>query len=451
MSKAKYLVFILSVANISLCTQHKNLLEQAREHKNKGNAHKAITCYQKAINADSHNLQANLELALEYYHIQNYEPALEILEQLSQILPNNHFVFLIMAKIYHNTRIMDKAIENYKKVIKLNPDDKNAYSQLGYCYLTSGDYKRGHEAWSARSKNEPVTQNNAIDAYDGKQDLHGKTILMQDEGGFGDLFQWIRFARELKHKGANIVVQARKAAIPLLSYCQYIDKVIPQETNFEAFDYKMHVGTLFHINKMTLETIPTEVPYLYPNKELVKKWQNYFKHDNNFKIGICWDPQTYRDANTGKLIENTRAIPLFNFYEISQLENVSIYSLQQKNGLDQLAHMPSDFNIKLFNTNFDCTHGSFMDTAAAMQHLDLIITADTSIGHLAGALGVKVWTLLPFEADWRWMLNRSDSPWYPTMRLFRQKKAGQWGPVLDEVINELHKLPTIKSNNRYHY
>lgn len=128
-------------------------------------------------------------------------------------------------------------------------------------------------------------------------------------------------------------------------------------------------------------------------------------------------------------------IQLATFDPLAQLQNIQLYSLQKIHGYKELQNCT--FNLHIFDETFDRDNGRFMDTAAIMKNLDLIITIDTSIAHLAGALGVPVWVLLPYKADWRWMLNKTNSPWYPTMRLFRQKKPGDWETVIQEIIKEL--------------
>ena len=157
-------------------------------------------------------------------------------------------------------------------------------------------------------------------------------------------------------------------------------------------------------------------------KKLTKEWQQKLATDKNFKIGLCWHADPHKNSNDMivKLHGAEKSVPLKILAELSTLPNVSLYSLQKVDGLDQLIDLPPHVQVKTFDC-FDEEHGPFMDTAAIMKNLDLMITVDTSVAHLAGGLGIPVWLLLPYSADWRWMLDRDDSPWYPTMQLFRQK------------------------------
>jgi ADP-heptose:LPS heptosyltransferase len=184
-------------------------------------------------------------------------------------------------------------------------------------------------------------------------------------------------------------------------------------------------------------TIPHNTPYLYANNQLVEYWRKKLASDHTFKIGICWQADTHDNAREKavKTDAQKKSIPLALLAQLATIPNVTLYSLQKINGLDQLNHTDA---VQVFD-NLDEDNGPFMDTAAIMINLDLIITIDTSIAHLAGGLGVPVWVLLFHHADWRWMLDRTDSPWYPTMKLFRQKQPDKW----QSIINVLQKTIII--------
>jgi len=429
------------------------------------------------------NIQANTRkkaqekynLGIQYFRDGKLYKSLSVFRGLCRTFPNSHLIIWMLANCYRELGNMPQAIEYYKKSIALKPDHKLSYTDLGWCYFAIGDFQKGYEVQSkvgidgSRGYDKGHTNFGSLGCrfYDGKVDIKGKTILIKDEGGFGDMFQWIRFAKTIKEKGAYVIVEARKNIIPLLSNCPYIDRLIPQRTGFDDFDYHIYAGGIFRVLKYDLDDMPNQVPYLYPDKKLEQKWGAILAKDKNFKIGICWDPCRCINPQTGKLARNKRAIPLKYFYPLSKIKNVSLYCLQQRNGLEQVCNMPHDFSMRMFDKDFDRVHGSFSDTAAVMKHLDLVITADTSVAHLAGALGVPVWVMLPYSPDWRWMYERSDSYWYPTMKLFRQPiftsagvedktglpeeafaktglpeeafaKTG-WGSVMDQVVSELEK------------
>jgi hypothetical protein len=193
--------------------------------------------------------------------------------------------------------------------------------------------------------------------------------------------------------------------------------------------------------KTRINTIPyANEAYLPVDPNLLPQWKNYLSRDRNFKIGICWNGNSqYRTAGLRKAVAQ-KAIPLTLLAELSQIPGVTLYSLQRTDGNRQEENLPSSLAVTLLPFDFDITHGRFMDTAAIMKNLDLVITVDTAILHLAGGLGVRTWGLLPYSSDWRWLIDRSDTPWYSSVTLFRQKSAGNWEDVMLRVKTELISL-----------
>ena len=186
------------------------------------------------------------------------------------------------------------------------------------------------------------------------------------------------------------------------------------------------------------KTAPQNIPYIFPDPNLVKYWQNQLKHDTNLKVGICWQVDVQNDKS--KLLIARRGYPLEQFALLGDIQNVSFYSLQKYDGTEQLSALPANFRLHTFD-GFDDQAGPFMDTAGLMKNLDLVITVDTAVAHLAGALGCNVWLLHPYAtADWRWVHGRSDSHWYPTMRIFKQHEPFGYENVIKEVKYALQKL-----------
>lgn len=187
------------------------------------------------------------------------------------------------------------------------------------------------------------------------------------------------------------------------------------------------------------------IPYIFADPERIAYWHEQLKHDTNFKIGICWQPSVHNDVS--RLPIARRGIPLSQFFKLGAIPGVTLYSLQCVEGLEQLGTIPPEINLVTFDKHFDKDYGNFVDTAAVMHELDLIISADTATAHLAGAMGRPVWLLLPYSTDWRWLVNRTDSPWYPTMRIFKQPRPFDWDNAMKEVydtfFNEVFKKGTL--------
>jgi hypothetical protein len=261
------------------------------------------------------------------------------------------------------------------------------------------EYEWRWETYLASSK-----RNFSQPLWDG-YDIKGRTILLYDEAGFGDTIQFIRYA-------------------PLVA--QYgIQQIVGRGEELPKFDVHCPLSSLPLIFDTRLESIPTKIPYIYVEPKLIQKWRNKVQHDEfKTKIGLVW---------AGRSISSCS---LETFSTIAQIDNITFYSLQKGEAKKQAKNPPKGMSF------IDLTEdiNDFSDTAALIENLDLIITVDTAVAHLAGALGKSVWTLLPFVPDWRWMLNRDDSPWYPTMRLFRQPSLGDWESVIDKIKDELLKL-----------
>lgn len=328
---------------------------------------------------------------------------------------------------------MQAAIEQYNKVIEKEPTHFFAHFGLSQCYLSTGMYKQGFELFEYRSKdiqsfkNDIETLKTLIAQT---KSLSNIKILLRCEWGIGDNIQFIRFAQELKNRGAIIYVQTHNALKKIFSLCPYLDKVIEVGELFPPHDLQIPILSLGYILDINLASLESRQPYIYADPLLVETWRKKISANATFNIGICW--QGNGDRQAPALLNKN--ISLQELMPICEIKKTSVYSLQK-------FQTNSDFKtaqIHFFN-DFDETNGRFMDTAALIQVLDLIITVDTSIAHLAGALGKPVWLLLPFRSDWRWMQNRNDSPWYSTMCVFRQPCAGDWKGLMNQVCTELQR------------
>jgi tetratricopeptide (TPR) repeat protein len=377
--------------------------------------------------------------AADLYNQRDLPRALEAFNQLALMVPNNPLVHFNIGKVFQEATQYRQAIEAYKKALELKPDILAAYSGLGTCYLILSEMETAWGYWRAWFARRDNASADAKPLWQG-EDLKGKRILIEDEGGFGDIIQWIRYAQLLKEKGGSVILETKASVIPLLSSCKAVDQFVAVGSPRPEYDVRVPFERIHCQANTTMQTIPAKVPYLHAKKELVEQWKSKLATDSkNLKIGICWSAQQFMNAQTGKPFVNHRSIPLEILATLASIENVSLYSLQQVNGLDQLKTLPRDLKVHTFDFDFDQRNGKFMDTAAVMMNLDLIITVDTSIAHLAGALGRHVWVMIPQDCDWRWYINRKDSPWYPTMRLFRQPEPGDWQTVINNVSTALHK------------
>lgn len=383
----------------------------------------------KATYIDPYFFEAYYLLGNIYKALNNVPQAIQAYSNALQLKPHHKDLVNTLYNLAYtlkNTDHIDEAITCYQKVLKCEPQHAHAHLGIAQCYLIQGKLNKGFEEFEWRAPEIKKFKH-----YDWKNaDLTGKTILVRCEWGFGDCIQFIRYLKLIKNQGARVILQLYKPLVDLFALCPYIDKIVQSGHIFPKHDIQIPLLSLPHIFGTTLETIPTEVPYIFADRQLIGHWQKKLP-TKKINIGICWCGSGDHKA----LPSLNKNIQLATFDPLAQLQNIQLYSLQKIHGYKELQNCT--FNLHIFDETFDRDNGRFMDTAAIMKNLDLIITIDTSIAHLAGALGVPVWVLLPYKADWRWMLNKTNSPWYPTMRLFRQKKPGDWETVIQEIIKEL--------------
>ena len=221
--------------------------------------------------------------------------------------------------------------------------------------------------------------------------------------------------------------------LPLL-VASGIDKVVAIDEPLPRFDLHVPLMSLPFVLGTRLDSVPHDVPYLAVEPERVVRWREELAAVAGFKIGIAWQGRREYRA------DRQRSIPLVQFAPLAAVPGVRLLSLQKGYGSEQLAALAGRFEVVDLGVRLDQGGGAFLDTAAAMQSLDLVVTSDTAIAHLAGALGVRVWLALGRVPEWRWMHRAETSPWYPTMRLFRQRTAGDWSDVFSQVAGELSTL-----------
>jgi hypothetical protein len=430
--------------SLSAAAQAQELLETVRQSAPKArwcNEHnkkqEAIHHYEQAIAQEPNNLQARLELGNLYFEQENFPQALTQYRSILNYAPD-------CVSVLFNAACAETKLGNYRAVIPLcehillkDPAHPYAQQSLGIAYLATGDFAQGWYYFEDRWKKPRIDIQHCREYVHTHADLSGKTFLVTQEWGFGDTFMMMRFVRELKVRGARIILMVKKELISLLALCPYIDSVISFQTAAPAYDFSTSMLSLPWIFDIYDETkIPT-VPALCADTKLTTFWrQKISSVKKNYTIGICWQ------TDGGKTTCLSRNIPLEIIALLADLEGVTIYSLQ-KNASAELLKINNHLIIDL-GKDFDTVHGAFMDTAALMKNLDLVITIDTAIAHLAGALGVPVWLLLSAAPDWRWMLDRIDSPWYPTMRIFRQQIPYDWQSLIASVGQELKKIISHK-------
>ena len=417
----------------------------AKHYKNKRDVEKEILFLKKVLQIKPDHFFANKRLAMLLYENDKDQEALALFKKAYEHNSDAKDCLYYMSYIYyHGAYDAQNAAKYMEQFIAFDKNNVTAYILLHDCYMRLHQFKKAHAQHD--KKDVALFQKGLAKLpdkiWDGS-DLRGKTILVRDNVGIGDLFCWLRYIQRMKQMGATVVLHVRPYLVPILSTCLYIDKIIPKGKPVPPFDYQVPVGRIPYYFIYSIDAMKMDAPYMYANDMLTLHWKNKLVHDTGFKVGVCWDPCVYKNKKNKVIIKNKRAIPLCFFSLLAHVEHTHFYSLQRVNGVGQINN--AGFELSVFGEQFDKKYGSFSDTAAVMKNLDLIITADTSVAHLAGALGVAVWVLLPFVPDWRWTMQEGITPLYPTMRLFRQKNPGDWESVMKDVYQELCAL--VKKEN----
>lgn len=393
---------------------------------------KAAACFSKAVELRPQFAEAHNNLGEANRRQGKLDNALDSFRVALNIAPNYATALGNLGAVLHEQGKYEEAAEYYKSALRLDPEYVTAHLNQALIWLLNGDFSRGWLEYEWRVRNLPgFCGDTSLPVWDGAP-LTG-TILLRAEQGLGDSIQFIRYARMVKERVSRVIVECQKPLLPLLSSYKGIDQLVSQGDVLPHCDVQIPFLSLPRVFGTTLESIPCDVPYLTADPNLVEQWRSELSKDRFFKIGIAWQG---RPDNPSR----QRIIRLSQFAPLAEVEGVRLYSLQKGPGVEQLDSIKGEFQVIDFGSSLDEAAGAFMDTAAIMKNLDLVITADTSIPHLAGALGVPVWVALPVVCDWRWLQESPECPWYPTMRLFRQTKPGDWSDVFERIAAALRDL-----------
>ncbi len=395
----------------------------------------AADSLQHALAIQPNLVQALASLAAVFVEQDKLSEAVGCCQRALGIRPNYAIAYANLGAALQCAGQLDDAVRCIHKALELDPANPSAHLNQSALLLIKGDFDQGWPQYEWRWKtNNLVDREFAIPKWEG-QPLTGKTILIHAEQGLGDTIQFIRYAPLVKQLGPTVVVECQKPLMNLLATCRGIDRLVAFEDDLPPADFHLPLLSLPGALKTSLETIPADVPYLSAREDLVQDWRARLKELSGFRIGINWH---------GRFGISRRDIPLDSCATLAQSPGVRLVNLQKGASAEELAALGGPSMIIDPGNDIDTTRGAFMDTAAIMKNLDLVITSDTSIAHLAGALGVPVWVALPFVPDWRWLLDRTDSPWYPTMRLFRQKSPGDWTAPFAEIKEQLQQSIAAK-------
>ncbi|MEJ6023744.1 tetratricopeptide repeat protein [Ramlibacter sp. PS4R-6] len=415
--------------NYGFCLEHTGAVE------------KSVRLYRKALALKPDFMEAQVDLSGVLWRIEDFQGALAHAQKAIELAPDNPYAVRILGTAYLNLNQLEEAEKYLRRALELQPEFSLAEIDLAFTLLLGGRLEEGWPMYARRWRDtermvRPPFYNPQLE-WQGRtaQPARGKRIAVYAEQGLGDVIQFIRYVRELQADGATVYGVIQQELVPLVEHsfpgveCLKGGKVLEADHHVALLDLPMHYGT-------RLESIPAGIPYLRAPQDNVQEWgQRLPPAEGRLRVGLAWSG-SLRQVNN-----NNRAVRLSHFRPLLDMPELQCFSLQKGEcgvftdiapGGEQLVDLTGEWN-------------DFTDSAAMIENLDLVITVDTSIAHLAGAIGKECWVLLAPNADWRWLLEREDCPWYPTLRLFRRGFGEARAKQVERVVQALQQRLAISS------
>lgn len=393
----------------------------------------AVDCYRRALKFNPNFPIALNNLGNSLRYVNCVEEADQCFQKAIDLKPDYLNAMKNRGTLHLWTGAIDRGLAYYEQALKINPHEAELHRNLGVIYLLQGRFEEGWNEYRWRWRVGDLHRaNTSIPLWDGS-DLNGRRILLTAEQGLGDTLNFVRFAKVLRERDAQTLVHCQPQLLALLQNSPELGPMYPNSLPLtQPFDVQCSLVDVADILKIHDRNIPSSCPYISPSPQLANYWAGKLPRQPGLRrVGIAWQ------GNPDHQADAFRSIPLAQFEALAEIPNLQLVSLQSGYGVEQLSDWKGTKPILSLGAEIDKTSGAFMDTAAIMQQLDLVITSDTSIAHLAGALGIQTWLALNYVPDWRWMLERSSSPWYPTVTLFRQPALGDWGGVFRMIQRAL--------------
>jgi tetratricopeptide (TPR) repeat protein len=413
-------------------------------HFNRGIALGALTRYEEEIesydkalslNPGDSRIIANRGVALA--ELGRLQEAIAWLDKSLAVNPANAEALASRGSALSGLGRYDEAAESHNRALAIAPDYPEAHWNLSHIHLLCGDFDKGWKGYEWRWKTKrfrTALRKSAKPQWLGKQALQGKRILIYSEQGLGDTIQFCRYVELVAALGAEVILEVQAPLKTLLSGLKGVHRILARGETVPDFDFHSSLLSLPLAFESRLDTIPGRNSYITACPDLASKWSARMNNAGGRHIGIVWAGSA---TNTN---DRNRSLPLEAFLPLTK---VGLMPVSLQKDLKAADKAVLDKHPEILHFEEDIT--DFSDTAALIGSVDLVVTVDTSVAHLAGAMGKPVWILLPHEPDFRWLLNRDDSPWYPTARLFRQPAIGDWNTVIDDVTRELTSFGKVSS------
>ncbi|MRW85659.1 methyltransferase domain-containing protein [Pseudoduganella sp. FT26W] len=412
------------------------LIAQAGQLLQQGRAEDAKTIASRAVEIAPQDTRAILALCDVYDALELFDEEIQLLEEKRSCFPAPDAVWLRQGFCHEHAGRTDAALHCFEQALALNPASALAHIYAGRQLMRKGEFSRGLREmiwmWHGKNPELGLTQQAGIFADESaRSTLPGKPLLLVADSGLGDSIQFVRYARQLKAAGANVAVQVPPTLARLFQHADGVDLVSTPDSPPSGAWTTVPMHNLMCAFDTTLETIPAQTPYLRADEREAAQWRERLQDFRGLRVGLCWG------GNPGFPRDRARSVPFALMARLLDQPGVTFFSLQKD--ADHQAPNLIDWTSELHD---------MAATAALVQNLDLVISVDSAVAHLAGALGREVWLLNRFDTCWRWLEERTDSPWYPNMTLFRQHAPKAWPEVMDRVSAALADLATSFERGR---
>lgn len=414
---------------------HSNLGNALRD---KGRFESSKAHFEQALSLNPEHAESHSNLGNALKDEGRIEEAIARYKKAIEINPNFAVAYFNIGSVYQEIGKFAEAIEYYDKAIAIESNYADAHWNRALVLLTLGDFENGWRQyeWRWKKKSPGIHPYHKKPLWDGS-DFKGKVVFLHCEQGLGDALQFIRYAPMVKERGGEVWLGCPPALSRAFKAITAIDRIFdkPEELP-DTYDFQVPLMSLPMIFGTTLETVPCSIPYLRPYPKDVAVWKERLREYTGLKVGLVWAGNPRKDQPGAHAVDRRRSMRLEQFAPLADIPGINWFSLQKGEPAEQAKNPPAGMNL----IDFMDQANDFADTAAFMENLDLIISVDTSVVHMAGAIGKPVWMLSRFDGCWRWLTEREDSPWYPTLRIFRQPSPGAWDPVVQKVCCSLKEI-----------
>jgi Tfp pilus assembly protein PilF len=376
----------------------------------------AIASYRRSLALDPNSHRTHNNLALAFKAAGRRDESLAGFRHAAMIAPRDAQSLRNLGIALFEARRFSEGLGLFHRSLELDANDAETHFHIAILSLLTGDFETGWREYEWR----PQRSDLSIPTWNGAP-LDGRTLLVRSEQGFGDMIQFVRYAALVKARGGSVVLEAKPELASLLATAPGVARVVEAVAPTDRFDMQVNLASLPGIFGTNLTNMPATIPYLRVDAGRVESWRSRLGPRTGLRVGIAWQGSRTHSNDRQRSVDPGR------FADIASIPGVQLVSLQ-KGATKRPAFPLVDRTAEL---------ESFLDTAALVKNLDLVVAVDTSVAHLAGALGVPVWVAVPFAPDWRWLLDREDSPWYPTMWLVRQSALDRWDDVFARITREL--------------